>query len=369
MQLSQQSTQNIKTMRLKRIHSIYLSLTAVVLLSFSCKPDPTDTIPAFDKSELLNNIANNIIVPALTDFEADLNSLESSFITFQANPTQTNLDLVKEEWKAAYVQWQMVKIFDFGPIRNNGFKGSTGTYPTDSTQVNTNITNGSYVLGSVDNVDAIGFSALDYLLYRTNAFTDLTTNTNYSQYTLDVIQKMKSEFATVNAQWVSYKSTFIASTGTETTSAFSLLVNEFNRDYELAKNAKLGIPLGKQSLDIQLPEYIEARHSGISLELLQENMRALRIVYLGDNTSSGQGFYNYLIQLERSTLAENINSRFGQIINKIETFNGSLEEEMAVNVSELNTLYSLIEGQVIDIKTDMTSAFGVLITYQDNDGD
>lgn len=356
-------------MNFKRISTVYIGIATLLLLSFSCKKDPVEEQVAFNKAELLTNVANNIIVPALNSFEASLSSLESSVLTLQANPNQANLDLVRDDWKAAYIDWQTVKIFDFGPIRDNGFKGATGTYPTDSNQVNTNITNGGYSLGSVDNVDAIGFSALDYLLYRNNALADITSNANYAQYVVDVVQKMTSEFTTVNAQWTSYKSTFVASTGTETTSAFSLLVNEFNRDYELAKNAKLGIPLGKQSLGIQLPEYIEARHSGISLELLQESMRALRKVYLGDGSSSGQGFYEYLVHLERSSLASNIDSRFSQIINKIETFNGSLETEMGSNVAGLDELYSLIEGQVINIKTDMTSAFGVLITYQDNDGD
>ncbi len=348
---------------------VYISLIALVLLSFSCKKDKEEETPEFNKSELLTNVANNIITPAFSEFEADLNALETSFLLFQSTPNQSNLDLVRADWKAAYMQWQTVKIFDFGPMRDNGFKGSTGTYPTDSNQVNSNIANGGYSLGSVDNVDAIGFSALDYLFYRSNALSDFTTSSSYMQYALEVIQKIKTEFTVVNTQWASYKSSFISSTGTESTSAFSLLVNEFNRDYELAKNAKLGIPLGKQSLDIQLPEYIEARHSGISLELLKESMLALRMVYLGDNTSSGQGFYDYLIHLERSSLAESINTRFGSIIVKIGTFNNSLESEMSSNVSGLNELYSLIEGQVVNIKTDMTSAFGVLITYQDSDGD
>ena len=42
---------------------------------------------------------------------------------------------------------------------------------------------------------------------------------------------------------------------------------------------------------------------------------------------------------------------------------------MASNQSELDELYNLIQQQVVNLKTDMTSAFGVLITYQDNDGD
>ena len=47
----------------------------------------------------------------------------------------------------------------------------------------------------------------------------------------------------------------------------------------------------------------------------------------------------------------------------------SLEENITTHASDLNELYTLLQGQVVYLKTDMTSAFGVLITYQDNDGD
>lgn len=356
-------------MRVKRTIRVYLSLAILLLLNFSCKKDCDEVQPAFSKAVLLENVADNIILPALNDFESTLSSLESSFFNLQTNPNQENLNAVRANWKASYMQWQMVKIFDFGPIRNNGFKGAVGTYPTDTNQLNLNVINGGYNLSTADNADAIGFSALDFLLHRNDALTNLNSNESCMQYTLDVIQKMKNEFALVKSQWTTYRSIFIAGTGTESTSSFSLLVNEFNRDYELAKNGKLGVPIGAQTLGIQLPEYIEARNSGISLELLKESIRNLRIVFTGDNSSSGLGFYDYLVHLERSSLASTIDNNFSQIINKIETFNGSLETEMSSNVSSLNQLYNLIQSQVVNIKTDMTSAFGVLITYQDNDGD
>jgi len=144
------------------------------------------------------------------------------------------------------------------------------------------------------------------------------------------------------------------------------LVNEFCRDYELAKNSKLGIPLGKQSLGIQLPEYIEARRSGFSLEIQKASVTSLANVF---NGGSCVGFDDYLVNLERSSLASSISTRFSEIGSKINSFSGTLEQEMENNTTELDNLYLLFQGQVVSLKTDMSSAFGVLITYQDNDGD
>ena len=351
--------------------STVITFASIILMSslfiVGCKKDKeNENAIDFDKAALLANLADNVILPALNDFSLKINDLEASYSTFRANRTSPNLEDVRTKWKAAYLSWQAVKVFDFGPIRDYGFKSATGTYPTDSVKINDNVTNGGYNLASAANVDAIGLPSLDYLLYRVDALNYFIGNDPYATYAYDVIQKLKAETTSVVAAWNSYRNTFISSTGTESTSAFSLLVNEFCRDYELAKNSKLGIPLGKQSLGIQLPDYIEARLSGFSFEIQKASVISLTNVYQG---ASGVGFDDYLISLERSSLASSISTRFSEIRSKIDSFNGTLEQEMATNTIELDNLYMLYQGHVVSLKTDMSSAFGVLITYQDNDGD
>lgn len=237
------------------MHRRLIILAAVLTLAVSCKKeDPNDPTTTFDKGQMLTNIADNLILPSLNDFQVKINALQTSYSTFTTNQSIENLEIVKENWKEAYLAWQTIKIYDFGPFRTYGFKGATGTYPTDTALVESNISSGTYNLASVANTDAIGFSALDYLFFNTDALARFTSEANYRIYGSDVINKLVSETNMVVNDWASYRSTFITSTGTETTSAFSELVNEFNRDYELAKTAKLGIPIGKQSFGIQLPE-------------------------------------------------------------------------------------------------------------------
>lgn len=349
----------------KRLSIIGVSAALVMGAAVSCKEDP-DPTPEFDKASLLVNVADNQIIPALDDFDGKIGTLETEYLAFQANPNSTTFETVRNSWKDAYISWQTIKIYDFGPVRDYALKGAIGTFPTDTAKINNNIAAGSYNLGTAGNVDAIGLPSLDYLMYRNDALNTLTNDANAMQYGLDVIQKMKTEAAAVKSQWSSFRATFITSTGTETTSSFSEFVNEFNRDYELAKNAKVGIPIGKQSLDIALPEYIEARYSGISFDLLEASITALKNAYTG---GTGVGFDDYLLHLDRSELNNTINANFDGVLAKIDTFNGTLEEETTNNWSEMDDLYTLLQGQVVYLKTDMTSAFGVLITYQDNDGD
>jgi predicted lipoprotein len=352
----------------------FLIVASLGIVFSSCNKDEEEPQQEFDKKSLATNLSANIIVPSVNQFNADLVDLESSFIAFKSDKNQQNLEILRESWKQAYLTWQTVKIFDFGPIRSIGMKGAIATYPTDTSDIQNNIASGpgSYSLSSAANVDAIGLPALDYLLYRAGALESFQNNANCVIYVEDVINKMRSESNTIKSGWTSYQSEFNESTGTSSTSAFSLFINEFNRDFELAKTAKVGIPLGKQSLDVALPEYIEARYSGISLDLLKENLIALRKVYNGNSffgSNSGLGLDDYLTHLEKTSLAGNIDSNFSEMINKANSFNTSFEEELNTNTSGLNELYLMLQSQVVYIKTDMTSAFGVLITYQDNDGD
>lgn len=352
---------------MKRI--IFGLFVSALFLITACDKDKNKD--EFDKAALLQNFADNIIQPRYADFKTKIDSLEILFIAFQSNPTEAKFEDIKAQWKACYLSFQRVKTFDFGPAMNIGFKGAIGTFPTDTTQISSNIAAGTYNLATVTNADAVGLAALDFLFYQTDAYLKITTSQFYGQYCLDVIQKMKAETDAVVNAWTTFKSTFIASTGNESTSMFSMLVNDFCQDWEEAKAAKLGIPLGKYSLGIQRPEYIEARYSGYSLPIFKASLSSIAEIYsgIGINGQDGIGFDDYLIALDKSTLNNTIKTKFQTIDGLFSPFNSTLEIELTQNQTALENLFNAISEQVIFIKTDMTASFGILITYQDNDGD
>lgn len=352
---------------------ILLLLAATTLLSANCKKKKDDPIVAddFNKSELLTNVATNIIVPQYLNFQVELNQLSIDYSTFIGNQTTGNLTIVQDQLITTYLSWQNAKTFEVGPAMNLGLRASIGAFPTDTAKVTSNAQNGSYNLGTFDNASAIGLSAIEFMLFRQNELSYFSS-TAYQQYGTDVIQKMKNEINQVVAEWQGgYSSTFSASTGTESTSSFSRLVNEFNLDYELIKNAKLGIPIGKQSLGILRPDYIEARRSGVSLQLIEAGIKQSQRLFNGNRLdgSTGVGFDDYLNALEKSSLTNSINSKYDQIIAAKNALTGTLESNLGTNLQGLDNLYLRMAEIVVWTKTDMPSAFGVLITYQDNDGD
>ena len=336
-------------------------------LAFSCrknKPEP-ETPQNFSKRDLLTQTVDALILPKISEYSSSVSLFAASVDSFTQQPDVQHFDRLKMALESAYLNWQSIAPFDLGPMRDNGLKSATNTYPADTTQIEQNIQNGSANLNSAANIDAVGLPAIEYLLYRSNAFAQLNQS-NTLAYLRKLRDKLVSDAQLLQNGWTQYRSTYIASDGTESTSAFSQLVNEFNRDFELVKNAKVGIPIGRQSLGIPLPEYLEARYSGRSKELMIANLRSLKQLFNGGN---GIGFDDYLIALEKADLAERINLKFDEMIQIANSINGTLEQATQSESGKLDALYLSLSEQVVNIKTDMTSAFGVLITYQDNDGD
>lgn len=321
----------------------------------------------FSKASMLQNVADEIIIPNYEQLESGVLNFEQKHNDFINSPSLSTFDDLKQSWKELYLSWNAVSMFDFGPAKDVALTGAIGTFPTDTVQILNNINNGGYDLATASNLKAIGIPAFDFLLYRSTAYNDYISDQAYQEYAGVLISKMKNEISTVLNSWKStYKSTFINSTGTESSSAFSMMVNAFIKNYEDVKWSKLGIPLGKQTLDIQQPQYIESRYSKFSFELFLKNIETLSLVFKG---GEGVGFDDYLIALDRSDLSNSIVTTFNQIEVKIKSFTTDFESALSSQTSELDELYTLIQNFTVSLKTDMTSAFGVLITYQDNDGD
>ena len=336
------------------------------LFAVSCKkPSTAEDQPSFNKKEMLTNVADQIILPFINEFSNCVGELKSKFTSFETSASESDFSALQIASFNAYLAWQKLNPFDFGPMQSNGLKGSLNTYPTDTSKVIDNVNSGNSNLSSFGNIDAVGFSSLDFLLNRVNAF-DFMREPNYLAYTKKVIEKIVNESGILKSGWASYRATFISQDGTESTSSFSQLVNEFNRDFEICKNAKVGIPLGKKSLGFALPEYFEARFSGTSKRLFEQNVTVLRTIFEGN---TGKGFDDYLIHLDKAALSTQILNQFDAILSKSQSINGTFGQAITAESQKMEDLYLLLSQQVVNIKTDMTSAFGVLITYQDNDGD
>lgn len=348
----------------------FLVFTSVVVLTtgVSCKDKNPEPEPEFDKTQILTSVADNNLLPGFLDLKnqtSDLKTLIQNYIS--GSQTTTDFNAIQSKWKDVARSFQRVRVFDFGPSMDAGFNKKFGVFPCDTSIIENNISAGSYDLSLLANQNAIGLDALDYLLFRSNSKALADANPAVWSYMLAVVSKMENEVSSLYTQFQAYRSTFINGTGTSSTSPFSLLVNAFTREFELSKNTKIGIPIGNLTLGIVQKGYIENRRSGIANELLVVNLETLQSIFKGTNTTNG--FEDYLNEIDKSDLASTINSRFSYLISTGAAWTETIETKIDTSLPELTSYYDYMQGTVVYLKTDMPSSFGVLITYQDNDGD
>lgn len=355
-----------------------------LLIFVSCKKSKQKTEepePTFDKSALLTNLADNVILPNYQSFSYSLDSLVTAYNIFNNTNSISDFQIVKQKFNTTYLKYQQISINEFGPAEQQMVRLSCNIFPTDTVQINSNIASGSSDLTLVANQDAKGFPALDYLFYDLNksesqvvqSFIDLPNKKTYVSSILTELQTIK---ANIIAEWnSSYRNQFINSLGADIGSSIGLLVNQINAELDYLKNAKIGIPLGKKSLNIALPNNCEALYNSQSVSYAIATLNSIENSYLGRsvNGSDGIGFDDYLDALDAKSSSGSLNTaiknQFSIAKSKLVSITGSLSSEVVANPSTVNAAYTELVKLLVLLKTDMPSNLGVVITYQDGDGD
>ncbi|MCT4581951.1 MAG: imelysin family protein [Flavobacteriales bacterium] len=346
-----------------------------------------NTVGEYDRTKMLTNLADNYIIPAYTNYETTVIELENKSTAFTGAPSIATLTEIRAAWKSACISWQGVSFIDFGPASDISLKAQTNIYPIDTVLVNSNIASGSYNLQLPNNFDAKGLQALDYLLYGTgnNAqeVVDYFINTSEAQnYLTAITSELKTNASTVLNNWNnSYSQSFKSNSNDNSQgSSVSILVNALSQHYEsYIRKGKVGLPAGVFNGFSQqpMPGHVEALYSSNSVEYAIAVMDAFRKFVKGNNyndNTEGQGlddYINFVAAKDASgnALETTIENQITTIITALNTHANPLSDEVVNNSSQVMVTYQEMQKLVPLIKVDLTSALGVLITYQDNDGD
>jgi len=364
-------------MNMKLKYTGVLSLLLVMLFAACSKDEGAGNID-FDRDLMLDNYANNIIIPTYALLVSHVDALDDSVNDFIENPTEEGLNTVRHHYSNLYTIWQSAAPFHFGPAEEINLRASTNTYPASVELIEENVANGNYNLGAANQLTAIGLPALDYLLHSIEVtdfdIVEKFKNTNsYTAYLSTLSNKLKTDIHFVNDKWNGgYADTFIAANGTDVGSGMGMLINATTLHLEkYIRAGKVGIPLGVFSLNQQKPTHIEARYSNtLSRTLIKQSLNSLKLIFEG---STGIGIDDNLnavgAKYNGEDLSKVIIDQIEVALVKTDNINDSMEIALATQEDRVAELYTALQRLVVLMKVDMTSSLGVLITYQDNDGD
>lgn len=370
--------------------SLLLFVLSVVLAGgvvSSCKTDPEGPTgeasdPAnLDRKALLTYWADSLVKPGYQRFGEKLAVVKTRTTAFTAAPTVAELQALRAAWRAAYLDWQRVELFEFGPAADVALVNQLNIYPADAASIRQNIASGTYNFELSPAMDEQGFPALDFLLNGIAAddaaiVQTYTASANQRRYLTDVVSRMDQLFGGVQAQWNgAYRNTFVNSTGTSAGSSLSLLFNAYARYYEYyLRTGKIGTPAGVMS-GIAAPEKVEAYyHRGpLPLQLALTAHAAAQQAFAG---RAGQpSLSTYLNALDardsrtNQPLAQVINAQFATSAQQLATLGPDLYTTMQTRNADARQVYIEMQRGVRLVKVDMASALSVSVTYVDNDGD
>lgn len=344
---------------------------------FACKPDVIDPDKnSFDTKGMLANIGSNIIVPAYASFKVSVDDLSAETDTFCDNPTVQNLQNLRSSYKQAYIEWQKCDVFEFGPASDASLRANLNVYPTDTAKIQANILNGFFTVDVLSNTTAKGFPAIDYLLYYPNK-TDaeivaLYASANRKLYLKAVVASIKAKTDEVVTGWNTYLSTFKSNTGYDLGGSPSLLINAMIKYYEkFIRDGKVAIPVGVKSAGVALPEQTEAYYGGFSVELLTASIQNFQNLYLGKyGSTNGLGFDDNLNAVDGGAVTDQtMQSNLADAFSACSALGDPLSQTIISNQTSVQAAYTKLQKIVPTLKVDLTSNLGVLISFQDNDGD
>lgn len=361
----------------------FIPIFFLALLIFSCGSSDegvsngtTKTATNYDRSALLKNMADNIIIPSYKDFQTQLTALKTSVTTFTGTPNQIHLDEARTNWLAAYKAWQKIEAFNIGKAEELLYGFYMNIYPADVTTIENNITSGSYNLDNINLQAAQGFPALDYLLNGLEnsdaAILSKYEGANaakYKKYLTDVVTRMDNLTTTVASYWENgYRDTFVNNTESSATGSVSKITNDYIYYYEKGFRAnKIGIPAGVFSNGTTFPSKVEAYYKkNVSKLLAKEAFEAVKNLYKGGN---GYGFETALKALNRADLNTKINENFAIAEAALNELDDNFATQVTTNNTKMLQTYDKIQTVVRLLKVDMTSALSISIDYVDADGD
>lgn len=360
-------------MKLPEKKTLLPFITAILLFVIACTDrDSSEAVPdnGFDKTAMLTSYADNMIIPAYTGMQQQLQALETSVNTFIAAPTNANQQLLKPIFQEAYLQFQRISVFQIGPAETVLLNNFLNTFPADAATVENNISSSTYNLEVNSTINQQGFPALDYLLFSAQAIPKFneSMSANRKKYVQDIIARMKILVSTVLTKWnTSYRAQFISNTRADVGSPIGFMINQFAYELDQLKGPRIGWPYGKQSGGIVFADKSEAYYIGFSGALAVENLASLKKAYIG--AESGRGISDYLIALQKEQLNTDVLQQFDVTIDKLKAIPDPLATAFTSHKDLVDAAYREVQNLLTLMKTDVASATGVRITYQDSDGD
>jgi uncharacterized protein len=330
----------------------------------------------FDCQGMLKNLADNVMVPAMEEFQMQSTDLEAAMQAYQANSSDVAQKLAaRQAWDDAMLAWQAVEVMQTGPLVDNSafLRDSIYSWPSRSTCA----VDQEVIEAESDGYDIAqrtplrkGLDALEYVLYTATLDHTCPSSTSTTQgwnerpdserlaarlnYAVAAAGDLKRLADELLEQWAigtdSFRDELLQpgtaasrfSTDQEAANAVSDALFYFEKK---VKDTKLAEPLGLKGNQCNQGEPACARavenfYSERSKQHIRQNLITFRQLFLGNHSDGTEGLgFDDLID---SASGENVSAAMEADINETRLAIDDLNLSLQVAVTDMNGVNQVV---------------------------
>jgi predicted lipoprotein len=336
------------------------------------------------RRELLESWSTGLIVPLYAQFETRSQALAASLDALCAAPSDTSLAAARSAWADARAPFKQAEVFAFGPYSRPEFRigPKLDSWPAQPETIE------QYIAGS-EPVDPArlaalgifnkGLPAIEYLLYAPEVGTPARlSEPRRCEYLRSAGAELVSRALEIHMAWAPEGGNFaeqLSGAGRTSTAwrtlrdAFSEVINRMGFTLENVRRDKLGRPLGDMSGGVPVPDMAESRFSGRSIQDILDNLAGIEVLYFGDSSRSVPGVSRYASERGRSDFDESMAGAIGAARAALEAVGMPLTEAVMADPERVREASARLGELQTLIQTELISALGLSLNFNDNDGD
>lgn len=358
----------------------------------------------FDKTKLLNDLVEQVFVPAVNDFQ-QASTEHATAVAAYCSDLKTQqvsdadlLQTAKSSWQVSMSAWQQLEVMQIGPLLNNDaqLRNEIYSWPvTNQCAVDQDVgfneagtvAGGEYDISKRTSTRR-GLDAQEYLLFNTdlnhacandsqapqnwNQRPDIERKIARCEYSVEVANDLLNSANELADAWLSGGTNSYAEIlkTAATNGQFDSVDAAINRVTDalfyvdkITKDAKLGAPVGlinNSCGTATCVNDIESRLSAHSLQNIRANIVAMQRVFKGGSSDTDVGFDDYLVAVDASELAVTMATDIQAMIDAIDSFEGEFEAAVVNEPAKVQALYQDIKKVTDNLK----SAFITFLSLQ-----
>lgn len=348
--------------------------TTVSLLS--CSP-----VPLGDGERLtaVKSLAGDVIAPTLVNAATQAAGLRDATAALAAAPNVENLELARTSWRRARLSWVAARPLLFGPGRDLGTADAVDWFPIERKKLDEVLADPAPLTAeSVALLGASrrGFHALELLLFDGGDGPGALDVDPLAERRRTFIAALGADVAmrlqALRAAWEGGHAALFVSPGNSAGpyptvgTALDTVVNESIVVAEQVVT-KLARPLGLDSGGVPRPELAESGQSDNALDELAATLEGIRVLYLG--AAPVGGGLAPLLEARSLGLEVRVRAAFALASAQLAAVPRPLRTALAAGDPSVTAAYDAVRAVKRLLATEVLSALGATLKFNDNDGD